>query len=313
MNRRAILRGAPVAGGVAWGLRHVTAPAVRSWRPGAGQHRRAGPLTVRTAGTGETAVVLLHGLPASGDSFGAGFDVLADDARLVVPDLLGFGRSMDAARGNFTLHAHLQALDAMAGELDLDGCRLVVGGHSMGGLLALHWTARHAERIDAVVTWSAPLFRDRSDAAHRLEAVAPGLARVALPGPVARTTCLQLCCRRQKLASWLYVALCPHLPVSLARRLVDHTWDSYAAAITEMVLNDRWHHSAAALERSGVPVLHAHGARDVLASGSAWEELAGRHRKVSLACHPSADHLLPLEDAPWCAGLLHQVMPAGRA
>ncbi len=276
---------------------------------GAGQHRRAGPLTVRTAGTGDTAVVLLHGLPASADSFGAGFDVLADDARLVVPDLLGFGRSMDAARGNFTLQAHLQALDSMAGELDLDSCRLVVGRHSMGGPLALHWAARHAERVDAVVTWSAPLFRDRSDAEHRRNAAAPGLARVALPGPVARTTCIELRCRRQRLASWL----CPHLPVSLARRLVDHSWDSYAAAITEIVLNGRWHHSAAALDRSGVPVMHVRGARDGLASGSALEELAGRYREVTLACHPSANHLLPLEDAPWCVGLLRQVMLVGRA
>ncbi len=91
MSGRAVLLGAPVAGGVAWGLRHVTARAVRSLRPGAGQHRRAGPLTVRTAGTGDAAVVLLHGLPASGDSFVAGFDVLADDARLVVLDLRAQG------------------------------------------------------------------------------------------------------------------------------------------------------------------------------------------------------------------------------
>ncbi len=84
--------------------------------------------------------------------------------------------------------------------------------------------------------------------------------------------------------------------MSLARRLVDHSWDSYAAAVTEIVLNDRWHHGAAALERSGVPVVHAHGARDVLASATALEELAGRYRQVTLACHASADHLLPLEN-----------------
>lgn len=133
-------------------------------------------------------------------------------------------------------------------------------------------------------------------------------------GPVARTTCIQLCCRRPRLASWLYAALCPQLPVSLARRFVDHSWDSHAAATTtEIVPNDRCYHSAAALERSGVPVVHARGARDVLASATALEELAGRYREVTLACHPSADHLLPLEDAPWCVGLLRQVMLVGTA
>jgi pimeloyl-ACP methyl ester carboxylesterase len=43
---------------------------------------------VRTAGDGETAIVLLHGLPASGDTFGAAFDALARHGQLVVPDLL---------------------------------------------------------------------------------------------------------------------------------------------------------------------------------------------------------------------------------
>jgi pimeloyl-ACP methyl ester carboxylesterase len=37
----------------------------------------------------------------------------------------------------------------------------------MRGLLALQWAARRAGQVDAVVTWCAPLFADRADAAHR--------------------------------------------------------------------------------------------------------------------------------------------------
>ncbi len=58
--------------------------------------------------------------------------------------------------------------------------------------------------------------------------------------------------------------------------------------------------------------MHA-GACGGLASSSALEGLAERYREVTLACHPSADHLLPLEDAPRCVGLLRQVMLPGRA
>jgi pimeloyl-ACP methyl ester carboxylesterase len=72
--------------------------------------------------------VLLHGLPASGDTFGAAYDRLATSAQLVVPDLLGFARSQDPSRTDFSLQAHLDALDAMLADLGLEDRRLVVGG-----------------------------------------------------------------------------------------------------------------------------------------------------------------------------------------
>ncbi len=83
------------AGATAWLLRHVAAPAVRAWRPDGGTYRRLGPLSVRVAGDGPRAFVLLHGPAGCGDAFGAGYDELAAHGRLVVPDLLGFGRSMN--------------------------------------------------------------------------------------------------------------------------------------------------------------------------------------------------------------------------
>jgi pimeloyl-ACP methyl ester carboxylesterase len=129
--------------------------------------RRAGPLAVRTASDGETEIVLLHGLPASGDAFGATFDALARHGRLVVPDLLGFGRSQNQEGEDFSLE-HLDAPDALAEELGLDARRLVVAVHSMGGLLAWHWAARRVTQVDGVLTRCTPLFRSRGEARRRL-------------------------------------------------------------------------------------------------------------------------------------------------
>lgn len=111
----------PIAAPAGWLIRHGSSRAVRGWRPGAGTRRVAGELSVRTAGHGDRVVVLLHGLIASGDVFGDRYDELAGDAQLVVPDLLGFGRSLHAPGGDYALPAQLAALDRMARDLQLDG------------------------------------------------------------------------------------------------------------------------------------------------------------------------------------------------
>jgi pimeloyl-ACP methyl ester carboxylesterase len=297
--------GLPAALGAAWAVRHLTARAVRRWRAGAGEYRHAGPLTVRTAGSGRTVVVLLHGLPASGDTFGAAYDRLATAAQLVVPDLLGFARSQDLSRTDFSLQAHLKALDDMLASLELDDCRLVVGGHSMGGVLALHWAARHATQVDAVVALSAPLFTSSGDARRRLNAMVPGLAWIGMPGPVSRAVCTQLCTRRPRLASWLYVLTSPRLPVALSRQLSAHTWTSYLPVMQEIVLNhDGWQQSLLTLHSAGVPVVYASGVRDALAPP---DDVRRRARtQMTVRRHPTADHFLPLEFADWCVRLLEE-------
>ncbi|MDQ2949274.1 MAG: alpha/beta hydrolase, partial [Acidobacteriota bacterium] len=135
----------------AWWLRHTLARAVRVWRPGYGRFVRAGRLTVRIAGSGDRAFVLLHGLVSSGDTFGSAYDCLADHGRLIVPDLLGFSRSMSDASSGFCLEDHLDSLDQMMNALGAADARLVVVGHSLGALIALHWAARRTTQVDAAV------------------------------------------------------------------------------------------------------------------------------------------------------------------
>jgi pimeloyl-ACP methyl ester carboxylesterase len=135
---------AAAAAAIAWSVVHARSPAVRRWRPGAGRRVQAGPLSLRVRGEAPTALVLLHGLPATGDTFGAAFDAL--DAQLVIPDLLGFGGSKLPADSEVSLAAHLAALDEAAAELGLQDKRLIVAGHSMGGLLAWAWAARRPLR-----------------------------------------------------------------------------------------------------------------------------------------------------------------------
>ncbi len=68
------------------------------WAPPAGGLGIA-TLAYRVAGRGLPATVLLHGLFASGRYWGGAYDALAGEATLLVPDLAGFGRSLDVADG----------------------------------------------------------------------------------------------------------------------------------------------------------------------------------------------------------------------
>jgi pimeloyl-ACP methyl ester carboxylesterase len=76
------------------------------------------------------------------------------DYHVIAPDLAGFGGSTKGA-ARYDRHAHLDDLDAVVRELAPDD-RLVVAGHSLGGLLAALWAGRSRARVAALAMVAAP-------------------------------------------------------------------------------------------------------------------------------------------------------------
>ena len=97
------------------------------------------PLFARRFGAAGPAVVLLHGLGASGRSWRPVAERLVTSARVICPDLLGFGRSPWTAAA-YSVTDHLQALPATLDGLGITE-PLVLTGHSTGAMLALEWAA----------------------------------------------------------------------------------------------------------------------------------------------------------------------------
>ncbi|MBA3672377.1 MAG: alpha/beta hydrolase [Gemmatimonadaceae bacterium] len=96
-----------------------------------------------TRGAGEP-VVFLHGFPTSGHLWGEVVEQMPAGHRLVVADLLGYGRSDPPSGRELSLRAHAERVVQLLDELRID--RACVVGHDLGGgiaqVMALDWPDR---------------------------------------------------------------------------------------------------------------------------------------------------------------------------
>lgn len=99
-------------------------------------------------GSGEEQLVLLHGLSGSALWWRRNVPALAKHYRVVLPELVGFGRS-PAAKRPPPVAETADLLDGWMGEVGLERVHLV--GHSMGGQISIHLAARHPSRLDRLV------------------------------------------------------------------------------------------------------------------------------------------------------------------
>ncbi|MCY7342544.1 MAG: alpha/beta hydrolase [Pseudonocardia sp.] len=236
------------------------------------------------------------------NSFGAAYDRLGDPAHVVVPDLLGFGASM-VAPGPVTGEDHLVALDAMLAALGHAREPLVVAGYSMGGAVALRFAARHPERVRAVITLCATLYRDAAEADRRVALIGPAEALLAGDGLLPQTLCGWMC-RHRGTAGWVAVATRPDLPVPVALSEVKHTWDSYQGALNGLVRTPEWEPALSRLAASGVPIILAEGNRDPVPVPGRAAAIAAAQPTVLHLTLPNATHLMPLTDGDWCPTLI---------
>lgn len=130
------------------------------------------------------ALLAIHGLGGSGRYWQGLEDLAGDRFTIVAPDLPGFGSS-EKPKLVYDRPFLLDALDAVT---TADG-PVVVVGHSLGGVLAFFWAARHPDRAQALSLSAAPFPQPKPDwdparwvGARRLApAVVGGLAKLGWP------------------------------------------------------------------------------------------------------------------------------------
>ncbi len=131
-------------------------PTVIRFKPGV---RREGPFSIQyrtihgyrrayvKAGQGP-AILLIHGIGDSSDTWRPVVEQLAEDHTVIAPDLLGHGRS-EKPRADYSIAAYANGMRDLLSVLDID--RVTVVGHSLGGGVAAQFAYQFPERCERLV------------------------------------------------------------------------------------------------------------------------------------------------------------------
>jgi pimeloyl-ACP methyl ester carboxylesterase len=94
------------------------------------------------------ALLFIHGIGDSSDTWAPLIDAFAQDYTVIAPDLLGHGRSAKP-RADYSVAAYANAMRDLLAVLDIE--RATVVGHSLGGGVAMQFAYQYPERCERLV------------------------------------------------------------------------------------------------------------------------------------------------------------------
>jgi pimeloyl-ACP methyl ester carboxylesterase len=226
-------------------------------------------------------LLLIHVFPHDRTLWEPQLDGLKDVARVIAPDLRGFG-SAETVPETMTMDDYAADLKALLDELGIPGA--VICGLSMGGYVALAFLARYPDATKGLILCNTRAGADNEKAregryATAQKALDEGMAAIA-EGMVP------------KMLSGADVFTHPDLRSSVENMMARQSPEAVAAAAHGMALRpDR----TAMLSSIKVPVLVITGSEDTLIPPS--EAMAAKIPGSDFAVIPKVAHLSNLEDA----------------
>jgi len=136
---------------------------------------RGGAITFEVEDHGEgVPLLLLHGFPLAMAMWDPIRPGLAGVARVITPDLRGFGAS-DKPTGDYSMVSLAEDVLRLIDALGIG--KVVLGGHSMGGYVALQFAAAHADRLAGLVLVDSRAEADPPEGRTRREAAIERIGR----------------------------------------------------------------------------------------------------------------------------------------
>ncbi len=241
---------------------------------------RIEPYVIET-GAG-TPVVLLHAFPLNASMWMPQREALGTSYRVITPDQRGFGGTQ-LGHDEPSLDEVADDIAAMLDARKLD--RVVLGGLSMGGYVAMAFLRRHAQRVSALILADTKLGADSAEgAANRLriadDVIAAGssaqLVEAMLPALLGETS-------RERRA----------LVLGRVKALIEKS-PPYAVAWAQRAMAAR-PDSTETLAAVTVPTLVVVGEEDTLSPPADAELIAKTVPGAKLVTIPEAGHLSAME------------------
>lgn len=258
-------------------------------------------LAILEAGVGGRPLLLVHGFTGAKEDFGDQIDLLADAGWWVVaPDQRGHGAStMLDDEAAYSLEIFAADIDGLIAELGWD--RLVLLGHSMGGMIAQVVAAARPDRLDGLIlmdTSHGPL------PGIDLDLVALGVQVVRDGGLEAIKAVLDAMGGDAPLGSAAHERVCatrPGYQEFSDRKFLTSSPAMYASMLSQLVTQTDRLESLAALP---IPTLVLVGAEDV-GFIKASHAMADTIPNAALVTIPDAGHSPQFENGPaWNAAML---------
>lgn len=250
--------------------------------------RRAGPPVAGVgSAAGRVALVLVHGIPGSAQTWRPVVEALPAGLDVIIPDLLGFGASERAqAFGELHAGAQARALGRLLGDLGVP--KAVVVGHDFGAPVALTLSALRPDLVSALGLLAGNAFPDTP--------IPFPLSLTTLPmiGPVFRRllfgrASLELMLRRGVGDPPLTLDPATHLGDARQQRAIATIFGGSLTGLAEVYRPVAGH-----LGTLAVPAFVGWGDRDpffTLAQG----ERTARTARCRLSVYRGAGHFLPQE------------------
>ena len=251
-------------------------------------------LFVKIFGSGVRTLVFVAGLGGTTRYWETRVTELAQEHRIVLVDLLGFGRS-PKPWVKYSVERHVDALRRVLAPLG----PVTLVGHSLGALIAAAYAARHTETVERLVLISLPHFGSQ-DAAYTYMRQGP------VKGGLIYTNVLLTmlaCIITRRLLGRILPYLIRDIPREVVEDLVKHTWRSSTSSLWDVV----YRHDVADDLRILEPVhnvLCIHGSDDIMAPLAPVRALAEAFSNVQLCVLEGLDHPPFLREPERCCELI---------
>ncbi|MHC1784302.1 MAG: alpha/beta fold hydrolase [Anaerolineaceae bacterium] len=222
-------------------------------------------------------LVIIHGFPFDHSIFFEMAEILKNSARVILPDLRGFGQSLANGLG-VSLHGMAGDIRDLLDDLGIE--KAVLGGHSMGGYLSLDFCRRFPDRVAGLTLIASHAAADteeqRQGRFKNIEKIRSGHAREYLLDVMA-----------PKLTSY------PDIERSLGELILKTPETTLIDALQSMAERAD---ATAWLKVSGIPVAMFIGEDDMIMPVARAEEMAAQIGAEPVVKIPASGHMLMMEN-----------------